>query len=146
MNTSPEKVLRIGIDSDCVKRPAQSGFEIVDRAYLKSDIEEVVIDEGITGIGNEAFRQCRFLKAIVLPKSLTRIGRGAFWGCKRNGWFIGANAPINKIFLGGTENVQKNPFSLSRTAVGSERDLDPCFLQEKDQTHRSQSRSHLSAR
>ena len=79
MNTSPEKVLRIGIDSDCVKRSAQSGFEIVDRAYLKSDIEEVVIDEGITGIGNEAFRQCRFLKAIVLPKSLTRIGRGAFW-------------------------------------------------------------------
>ena len=56
--TNAEKVLRIGVGSDCVKPSEQSGFEIVKQAYLKSDIERLIIEDGITEIGIDAFRQC----------------------------------------------------------------------------------------
>ena len=40
-----------------------------------------VIDNGVTGIGANAFADCINLTEIVLPKSITTIGREAFNGC-----------------------------------------------------------------
>lgn len=44
------------------------------------DIFTVVIEEGVTTIGNSAFDGCNF-SDIEIPQSVKRIGRWAFWGC-----------------------------------------------------------------
>ena len=47
------------------------------RGYIKS----AVIEEGVTSVGNYAFRGCTNLTAITLPDSVTRIGSDAFMSC-----------------------------------------------------------------
>ena len=44
-------------------------------------IEKVVIEYGITSIGNAAFFDCSLLKNITIPNSVTSIGEKAFWFC-----------------------------------------------------------------
>lgn len=46
-----------------------------------SSVRRAVIPEGITEIGNYAFRGCENLTEAVLPQALTRIGEYAFSGC-----------------------------------------------------------------
>lgn len=45
------------------------------------DIVNLVIEDGITSIGDYAFYYCTQLANIVLPNSLTRIGRSSFSNC-----------------------------------------------------------------
>lgn len=49
---------------------------------LKDKIGWVIIDEGATTVGKEAFAHCGELSKIVLPNSLTSIGREAFSECE----------------------------------------------------------------
>ena len=44
-------------------------------------IKRVIIGDSVTSIGNNAFRQCRFLTSVTIPNSVTTIGRSAFSGC-----------------------------------------------------------------
>ena len=44
-------------------------------------IQTVVIDEGVTQIGNLAFYQCKLIASVSLPSSLTSIGESAFSTC-----------------------------------------------------------------
>lgn len=50
-------------------------------SYNKSDITAVVIEEGVTTIGNYAFSGCSSLEAVQIPASVTAIGNYAFSGC-----------------------------------------------------------------
>lgn len=43
------------------------------------DIVSVVVDEGVTSIGNQAFYRCPSFTSITLPDSITRIGNMAFY-------------------------------------------------------------------
>lgn len=47
----------------------------------KDSILRVVIGEGITSVGCEAFDDCVNLAAVELPQSVTLIDAGAFRGC-----------------------------------------------------------------
>ncbi len=44
-------------------------------------LETVVIEEGVTKIGNKAFPGCSKLKSVTLPDGLLSIGEMAFWNC-----------------------------------------------------------------
>ena len=44
-------------------------------------VEKAVIEEGVTGIGNNAFRGCDRMTSVVIPDSVTVIGNYAFYGC-----------------------------------------------------------------
>ncbi|MBR3836235.1 MAG: leucine-rich repeat protein [Clostridia bacterium] len=46
-------------------------------------IENLVIPDGITTIGDYTFSFCTSLKSVEMPKSLTRIGKGAFYNCTK---------------------------------------------------------------
>ena len=46
-----------------------------------TDINTVVIEEGVTSIGNNAFRGCSSLITVTIPSSVTSIGNYAFQGC-----------------------------------------------------------------
>lgn len=54
---------------------------IAPRAFADCRLESVEFPEGLTEIGEEAFRSCYWLKALALPASLRKIGKGAFKSC-----------------------------------------------------------------
>ncbi|MBR1475725.1 MAG: leucine-rich repeat domain-containing protein [Muribaculaceae bacterium] len=58
-----------------VKSIQEGAFDDVDA------IEYLMIDEGITEIGNNAFSRCDNLAAVVLPEGLETIGEEAFASC-----------------------------------------------------------------
>lgn len=45
-------------------------------------IKKVVIEEGVTSIGNNAFASCSVLQEVVIPNSVTSIGDNAFEFCE----------------------------------------------------------------
>lgn len=47
---------------------------------MRNDIKEIVVEEGITSIGNAAFSGCENLETVVLPENFKEIGVGAFAG------------------------------------------------------------------
>lgn len=54
----------------------------------RSAIQSVVIEDGATSIGNEAFADCANLLSVTVPNSLTRIGNSAFSGCSKLSDFV----------------------------------------------------------
>lgn len=61
-------------------------------AFIKTDIQKLVIDEGCTQILAHAFSMCSELVSVSLPRSLTYIGRAAFNCCEE----------LKKIHYNGT--------------------------------------------
>ena len=50
-------------------------------AYMNSDVKKVVIEDGVTSIGELAFFKCSNLTNITIPDSVTCIEYAAFHGC-----------------------------------------------------------------
>lgn len=48
-------------------------------AFINCDITEIIIPEGVVSIGADAFLNCYELSRVTLPASLETIGSGAFW-------------------------------------------------------------------
>ena len=49
----------------------------------RSQIIAITMSEGITSIGNSAFRDCYRLASVTIPDSVTSIGNSAFVSCGR---------------------------------------------------------------
>ena len=64
--------------------------------YL-TDITTVVIDEGVTKIGNFAFQSCIKLESISIPASVTSIGNNAFEFCSN---LASVNIPASVTTIG----------------------------------------------
>ena len=71
---------------DGTKLTISGNGAIADYRYYESpwgrSITEVVIENGVTHIGNCAFYSCRSLTSIIIPDSVTSIGDHAFSSCK----------------------------------------------------------------
>jgi len=78
------KGLRDGVPKDVVKvRVHPSIVEVEDFSFRHcKHLKEVVLNEGITKIGDQAFIGCTSLESITLPSTVTEIGVFAFTGCK----------------------------------------------------------------
>ena len=50
--------------------------------FRESELESLVIQEGVTNIKESAFNTCRSLASVSLPSSLIVIERDAFYGCR----------------------------------------------------------------
>jgi hypothetical protein len=46
------------------------------------NLQTIVVPEGVTEIGMDAFIECYKLHDIELPSTLKKISRGAFWECR----------------------------------------------------------------
>ena len=55
--------------------------ENLSPAYMNSNIKKVVIEKGVTSIGELAFFKCSSLTNITIPDSVTCIAYAAFHGC-----------------------------------------------------------------
>ena len=62
-----------------------SDFQIENGVLVKytGNGGDVVIPDGVTSIGNEAFYEYSSLTSVTLPDSLTSIGDSAFYNCSR---------------------------------------------------------------
>ena len=69
------------------------------------EVVEVSLPETLTEIGSEAFSRCSKLEEIYIPESVTRIGNGAFSSCSA---LSKANLPS------GLEGVPNDSFSMCR--------------------------------
>lgn len=66
-------------------------------------VEHAVIEEGVTSVDEEAFRDCVNLQSVSFPDSLQEIGRYAFYGCDLRSIVIGDNVIV------GQSAFQNNP-------------------------------------
>ncbi|MDR2535234.1 MAG: leucine-rich repeat domain-containing protein [Treponema sp.] len=57
--------------------------EIGDNAFGNTQVESVIIPEGLTKIGSYAFMNCKTLTGITIPNSVTSIGEGGFSRCSQ---------------------------------------------------------------
>lgn len=64
-----------------MKDYAAAGY---DPPWLEHEesITSLVVENGVTRLGDYAFMQCTKLETVSLPNSLISIGQGAFWRCK----------------------------------------------------------------
>lgn len=62
---------------------AMGNYTYLSSSPWGTNIKSVIIENGVTSIGNYAFRSCDALTNITIPNSVTNIGHNAFWGCKR---------------------------------------------------------------
>ena len=87
----------------------------------KSDVKKVEIYDGVTTIGNEAFGYfCKSLTSVILPDSLTSIGRSAFWGCSglTNVVIPDSVTSINNQAFGGCTSLTAATIGNSVTSIG----------------------------
>lgn len=104
-----------------------------------TQLEEVVIPDGVTSIGSEAFSGCSNLKYVYIGADCTSIGDDAFTGCKsvdlkfevsyNNTKYLGEkNALLEKIFrtYGGYSN------QLSFKLIHANRDYLAGFVNSSD--------------
>ena len=55
---------------------------IADNAFKSNtEIDSVLIPDGVASIGANSFYGCRYLKTVVIPDSVKSIGRSAFYDC-----------------------------------------------------------------
>lgn len=96
----------------------------------RSSIKSVVIEEGVTSIGNYAFNACSGLTSVTIPNSVTSIGRSAFYGCT-NLKTVYNNSNLN-ITLGSTAygyvayyatTLFKNGYPISKYAPASNKSI-----------------------
>lgn len=57
----------------------------------KNNVQRIIIEEGITEIGDQAFAWFHDCKQIVLPSTLTKIGEQSFMECGYNGYWDDVN-------------------------------------------------------
>lgn len=69
-------------------------YDFITRPW-DNTITEVIIEYGVTNIGNRAFDGCKVLKSVVIPNSITSIGDWAFKGCEELKSVIFPNSVIN---------------------------------------------------
>ena len=62
-------------------------FDSLDKKYHSTapwselDINEIVVEDGVTSIAKWAFEECTSLTSVAIPDSVTSIGEGAFYLC-----------------------------------------------------------------
>ena len=52
--------------------------------WSEYDIKRIIIGDGVTTIGEYAFKYCSSLTSVTIPNSVTEIGGGAFHSCIYN--------------------------------------------------------------
>ena len=49
--------------------------------FSSYDVKKVIIEKGVTGIGDRAFTDCSSITSVTIPETVTEIGNDAFKGC-----------------------------------------------------------------
>ena len=75
----PDVVIPSTLDGEPVKAVGEYAFKNEDETACQ--ITSVTIPEGVTSLGDGAFRRCKNLSSVVIGDGVTKIGRNTFFGC-----------------------------------------------------------------
>jgi len=67
-------------------------------SYIKEEITSVIINSGVTTIGNSAFYDCYNLASVYIPNGVTKIGNNAFQSCCN---LFSIDIPGSVTYIGG---------------------------------------------
>lgn len=56
-------------------------YDISPWSDFRASIKNIIIKDGVTSIGEDAFQSCKGLTSVTIPNSVTEIGDEAFSGC-----------------------------------------------------------------
>ena len=112
---------------------AMYDYELSTRPYEENTISTVIIEDGVTSIGNYAFEHCSNLRSITIPKGVTDIGDYVFAGCyslenifveegnqnysSKDGVLFNSDQTVLVYYPGGGEEVYTIPDSV--TSIGN---------------------------
>lgn len=88
-----------------------------------SQIKEIVVEEGVTSIGDLAFNGCNNLQTLTIPDGITYIGRSSFSSCFKQ--------PTSIVIPDSVTTIEKQAFSGSNISNIS---LPPTLKTIKDST------------
>ena len=60
-----------------------NAFDHSSPVHNRSDLKEIVFNDGLLRIGDEAFKGCKSLLQVVVPSSVNYLGERAFYECKK---------------------------------------------------------------
>ena len=85
-----------------------------------AQIKTIVISEGVTGIGDNAFNSCYNLTDITIPEGIKRIGNRVFWNCSSLTCIIVPNSVISvgDYAFQGCGNMTNITISGGLTSIG----------------------------
>ncbi len=62
---------------------SMADYSVVSPMPWPTSITQVIVQEGVTNIGDSAFLDCSVLTEVTIPTSVTRIGKRAFLNCNQ---------------------------------------------------------------
>lgn len=83
----------------------------------RNNIKNAVISNGVTSIGNYAFKNCTSLTSITIPDGVTSIRNGAFYGCSSltSITYIGTITQWKTIIFGDNWNYKTGKYTIHCT-------------------------------
>jgi hypothetical protein len=80
-------IIMIARPNSVAKAYDKNDFEIYEDSgelhLYTGDETNVIVPEGVTSIGENAFQGCTHIESITLPEGITSIGQWAFSNCTR---------------------------------------------------------------
>ena len=98
-----------------------TGDSILDQAFYNcNNLKEIVIEDGVGGIGKDAFRNCTSLEKVTMGSGVTKIGELAFYGLTNlSDVTFGANVTeIGKQAFSGCTGLTEIAIPNSVTNIG----------------------------
>jgi hypothetical protein len=92
-------VYEFELDANLIPTPAADSAPWIS---FRNDIKNVIIEQGVKNIGDNAFCDCCNLTSIVIPPSVTSIGDSAFYDC---------NNLISVVIPPSVTGIDDNAFS-----------------------------------
>lgn len=72
---------KVTLNSNAIASKAGTYNSSSIRPLFGNQVKEYVLGDGVTTIGDYAFKECTNLEQITFPSSLTQVGNDAFYGC-----------------------------------------------------------------
>ena len=112
----PQAAAAVKQEKDILTISGQGSVEAADQNVNKETVREIVIEDGISQIGSEAFKDFSHLEKVTIPSTVRKIGSDAFQGCSALKTVTLTEENIQSIAV---SSFPKNDSLLIRVPAGS---------------------------